>query len=1503
LRDELGIDPAGMAGKLTEGLTQFLVPGVGAAMAVSKFSKLGKLARGTKNLKPDPGSLKTLKTTKQPFPAQELTTSQKAGLAAQQIGAAGLADAVVATDGTQTIGDFFEGGTFFSATATTPTLGLEGRERAMASLYNKSMFFFEGAGLAGLLPPIIGQGINYSAKLGAATSREVGLAAPGSVIGAGVEIAEQVADPNVDLVDVFSDQERLLKVGESGLKGAAIGAGLGVGSRAMQSVSKNLTEAIGKQEARYLKGEIGDTGIINTLDKAVAKALTAFRYRSFLPYDVGRMKSLVNPAIEGDIKKAEKALKNVDKEIKNVLRSKKFQDYRRLPDFSKEKLINNFMDVLEGAKSTDLEIPLDLFNVYSKAKNIIDDLSDNVLKSGAFKSLPEVRTGSMPRDLMTQNEFKQQVIKNITEGGYLTRNYQIFNDDNFKLAPDIRAGLIEKIKDGKAVDIKHVQKMLKDEPGNFPINDDFVAQFREGRRTNNPNRIKLTEAQAEKYIDLVTNHYKTLKHSKGGHTYGARSIPIVRLNPAVLNKAKVDNQIIREILGEVRNPKEAFIHTVGELSNFLAADTFYSFFRKYADDYTKNLGPNEKSLFVNTNEEVARRIELENQKLLDEHARLGGAPNTAPRYESLRDMPIELRQNLVKDVDDFVQKQGGKNLEYVVLGRERDALVDAEGMAARSVFGEMYGYAVPKPMYEAMTNVVNTRSNVMGDIARGIYYPLVKLKGLSQYSKTILSPITQVRNVTSAAMFALAQGNVGKNASLFESVDLVLRDLIDKELKLKGNGKITKGINDRFNFSLNDEVLDFLVDLQRRGVIGSSAQLREIQANLRQGLGYKGQGYTGIPVERAVGKSDEIGVSDFDMLGRSTQQAEQDAIKRQGGKLEFPDPTGLKGMSKTVLKGSMNMGRRFLDTAEGLYKGGDDIWKIYNYAFELQKIRNARASIIKNATNRADKISQLRNFERTVGKKKGENLEETLKRYAADTVRNTVPNYELVPEFIKGLRGVPLGNFIAFPAEILRTGFNTLDVAAKELSNPSFAIREIGMKRLMGGITAFGLVGTASQKFAQEMTDISDEELESANRLAAPWQRNSQLIPVGRDENGNFEFIDFSHTNPYDLLSRAYRTVLNSYKESNQQSKSFGEAVNNAFWDSLGEYFLPFLDQSMVFAAIQDALPLSWGGRGGRTRSGAKVYREEDAKPLQWEKSLVHMFNTLLPNAIPVRVPVGAELGVTGGNFPVGVKSIEKGRFLRGVFGQDGEIEPSSGKTYKQGAELFRAFTGVNTQTLDLKKLGEFRSQEFKQARSGAASIFNEVLRLENPDPEQIITAFKRADDSRLKTFREFAATVEDLQTLGLNLLEIQKIMKDAGLGKEEINSILLDSYIPFTPSKDKIKDAQNKGLYIPMGDIFSMKAMRRGMSLKTEKPLPFTEEGTGLFDTYPFSEEINTSAVNNQIGQQNLINNLQPSAQDFVSSMGQTLKVNPEVRTNLGFLGGSPEEALKNLDIARRTQ
>lgn len=224
---------------------------------------------------------------------------------------------------------------------------------------------------------------------------------------------------------------------------------------------------------------------------------------------------------------------------------------------------------------------------------------------------------------------------------------------------------------------------------------------------------------------------------------------------------------------------------------------------------------------------------------------------------------------------------------------------------------------VPRVMYNNLSQHVWTDADTMPTLLRNVYGFMQTLKGVTQYTKTILSPLTQVRNVTSASGFALAQGNVGKGASLGTSMNLVLRDAIDKELKIKGMTFI--------DLIRDGKTLDFLVDMQKRGVIGSSAQLREIQDNLRKGLGYEAKGDF---VEAQVRGETQA-------LGRSDPQFKAEKRSKLG-----------------------QFFRRPLGFAEDLYRGGDDVWKMYNYLFELQKFRNARRKMQASAINK--KLKSLR---------------------------------------------------------------------------------------------------------------------------------------------------------------------------------------------------------------------------------------------------------------------------------------------------------------------------------------------------------------------------------------------------------------------------------------------------------------------------------------------------------------------------------------------------------------
>ena len=59
----------------------------------------------------------------------------------------------------------------------------------------------------------------------------------------------------------------------------------------------------------------------------------------------------------------------------------------------------------------------------------------------------------------------------------------------------------------------------------------------------------------------------------------------------------------------------------------------------------------------------------------------------------------------------------------------------------------------------------------------------------------------------------------------------------------------------------------------------------------------------------------------------------------------------------------------------------------------------------------------------------------SLKQQAADIVKNTVPNYAFVGSAVKTARILPIGNFMSFPAEIIRTTTNIAEQGIKEMKH------------------------------------------------------------------------------------------------------------------------------------------------------------------------------------------------------------------------------------------------------------------------------------------------------------------------------------------------------------------------------------------------------------------------------------------------------------------------------------
>ena len=675
---------------------------------------------------------------------------------------------------------------------------------------------------------------------------------------------------------------------------------------------------------------------------------------------------------------------------------------------------------------------------------------------------------------------------------------------------------------------------------------------------------------------------------------------------------------------------------------------------------------------------------------------------------------------------------------FRVLGEEEKDIL--------SPWGSLKGFAVPERVYKDLTRVVDQDLGAFTTALKATYANFLLAKGVTQYGKTVLSPITQVRNVTSAGLFAVAQGNVGKGANLWESVRLVIDDI----------KKLTP-----------EDQLNELMDLQRRGVVGTQAELREIQRLLNEG------GATGPQI---VVNGVNVG-TDF---GRMIKESKGGAF-----------------LSSALKK------------AEDLYQGGDDIWKIYNYKFEQSKLRNAFNSM---GPEQSQAYARSRGFD---------DVEEFIKSEAADIVRNNIPNYNLAPEFIKGLRKLPVGNFIAFPYEIIRTGINTITRGIDELASEAPEIQKIGLRRLTGAATTYAVFPAALTNFAYQVSGVTEEEMKAYQRsIAAPWEKNARLLPTGRDENGLPLYINYSYTNPYDMLERILNGAVNQYQLNAELGRDPSQGVALAAFEGLSELMSPFFGESIITAKLRDVLPVEQFGRGGQTVTGARVYNSDAPLGDKLARSFAHISDALIPSVIPVDVRTGefepsrfarSFMDATGLNELTGVSPMDRQRRERQIAG-----------------EVMRVVTGITENEINPELALRFKGYEFSDSRTNASNLFNTIASRPNlVNSDEILTAYQRANETRFQIYNQFHQVIEDLRTLGMSDRDIRKTLKGANVG--DVPELMRGRYVPL-PVADNVRDrmrANGTLNLLPRQEIRQIQREQRqreyGLVEEEVGPRPFT--------------------------------------------------------------------------------
>jgi len=750
--------------------------------------------------------------------------------------------------------------------------------------------------------------------------------------------------------------------------------------------------------------------------------------------------------------------------------------------------------------------------------------------------------------------------------------------------------------------------------------------------------------------------------------------------------------------------------------------------------------------------------------------------------------------------DDFLtymaKQAGGEGdilTEAAAKSMDRGVLESSYTKLDADYWGAMKDMYVSNRVYNQLTRQVIGDVNPMADLGLALYSGFLRAKGATQFAKTVLSPITQVRNVTSASLFALAQGNVGAGANLFESVDTVMRGVLKRPDKYK-----------------------YYSRLQRLGVINTQSELREIDRLMTEGLGIKQEAdrfIAGVPV---------------------------------GDKVE--------GLFK---KGSIG---KFLTGAKSAYQAGDDVWKIYNFEFERNKLISAYGSVA--------------NAEKALGR----NLDD----YAADIVKNTVPNYERVPEFVKSLRKLPVGNFIAFPAEILRTSANTLSQALKELSSQDKVLQQIGMRRLTGFLGTTMVAPMALQGTAMMLSGVDSEQMDAVRRSAAPWARNHTLLPTSTDEKGNVTgYVDYSYTNPYDYLTAPVQAIFNAVKDGRDLGKDPESVAFDAVMGSVGELFAPFFGESIITEKMLDVTT-----RGGVTQTGAKVYREVDDPGTKIYKSFTHIADAFMPGAADLLFELKPQKKATQ------MPGFEAGRLFRSF--TNNNVDPA-GNERKAVSEFMRMMTGVTEVEVNPENIVMYSSYNYSDNSSGAKQIFNTAVRTKGVlDPADAIDTYRSANDALYRTQSEMYQVVQDMRKLGKSDSEIRRALKRYKISN--IGQLMRGKFVPMDISSEVRKDVRQNGNTLPTPELNAIKNEYRNKPLGGVEPE--SEDQTSAPLTLAPTSGPTLSTTSGSM--------LAPTSGPTLSTTGgPVLSSSAQATTapSAALMGSNPADILKNMQIAQRTR
>lgn len=651
-----------------------------------------------------------------------------------------------------------------------------------------------------------------------------------------------------------------------------------------------------------------------------------------------------------------------------------------------------------------------------------------------------------------------------------------------------------------------------------------------------------------------------------------------------------------------------------------------------------------------------------------------------------------------------------------------------------------YKDEVPQPVRDLMGEITDPSENILLTIG--------KLGKLSEESKFYDRMYEMGAKGRTKYIFKPGQDY---DQSRFNAVISGTNTQLDGMVTTPQMLKAIQGAEDTFNISNTGLGRIYKGFLGFKGLSQKSKTVYSHQAQIRNFLGGSQFGLANgwVPVAGKKGSNsyaslkNQIGMKgdkEFDahyeklqgmgVINTSVKAGEFRALMSRSDDIE----TGVEGVSKALEK--IGVSKKTQQLPEDVYMAVDDYFKINNYARELNVLKEAFP----------------------------DQAIEVLERKAAKTIQNTMPNYDFVPKGIRILRELPVGNFVSFPSEIIRTSVNIAKQASDEIAIGLKENNDVMLKR--GSSRLAGMIGvnaswSALSAGAYQGAGLLYEEYKAFNTLMErDYSKNHNKI-VYRTDDGKLYANDPTFIDSYATIRDPIMAASQRIQEGELKGEQLDAYLASAAFKGAQSLLSTYVDPAILSETGAEILEAVRDPQG-RTSKGQLLFAPDAPVEEKIGLGVAHLFQAFLPGSV------------------TNAKQLVDAAF---------ETPNRRGQTRTFEADLLANMSGVRFTEFDPKAEIENSAKRYM-----ADAEYN----LSNINPDYITSGdrleelYERRQKYKLSVSKELYRKVQSAQYF-MSDAEIMQSLIDSNLTKDEAGSIMYGFFVPDKPSEKFSFDVYSK--------------------------------------------------------------------------------------------------------------